>query len=391
MNWLAKTLETSRTEFKGNIRPMEGLRGWAVTLVFAVHYAGLFKPWFATSSPTTALLDGIHGCGQCGVDLFFVLSGFLIYGSLLTRGQAYFRFISRRIRRIYPTYLAVFAIYLFLSMVDPSENKIPPTFRAGTLFLVSNLLLLPGVFDLPTLISVAWSLSYEMLFYLALPLILSLGRFRTMGRQGRVLTLCALAIVGISAYWLHGGPVRLVMFIAGALVFETVEARKETGLNGAFTVIVFLFSLLCFSDEVATPLEMVLRTSVLFLSLYCVGVVCLGNRPGWLGRLMSVTPIRWLGNMSYSYYLIHGLTIKALLLGLAKVWAPAKGLDPFFLIVFLPFMFAATLVVSFALFSFIERPFSLTSRRVPGPNQATPDQQAQHAATLTTPLSDPSH
>jgi exopolysaccharide production protein ExoZ len=66
---------------------MEGLRGFAVLLVFLVHYESLLEPWIARDASLLALAHSLLIVGNAGVDLFFLLSGYLIYGSLLTRQQ----------------------------------------------------------------------------------------------------------------------------------------------------------------------------------------------------------------------------------------------------------------------------------------------------------------
>jgi peptidoglycan/LPS O-acetylase OafA/YrhL len=79
--------------------------------------------------------------------------------------------------------------------------------------------------------------------------------------------------------------------------------------------------------------------------------------------MFSWTPLRWLGNMSYSYYLIHGLALKAGFLALAVVIAKqaTHGWGWFWLM--LPLMFALSIVPSAMLFLFVERPFSLAGPR----------------------------
>ena len=73
---------------------------------------------------------------------------------------------------------------------------------------------------------------------------------------------------------------------------------------------------------------------------------------------LNITPIRWLGNMSYSYYLIHGLTLKACFMFLALIEAPYKQFDTIFWLA-MPILFLATLISAFILFILVEKPFSL--------------------------------
>ncbi|WP_153067260.1 acyltransferase family protein, partial [Steroidobacter cummioxidans] len=95
---------------------MEGLRGLAVLLVFLVHYESLLEPWIAADASLGVVAGALRIIGNSGVDLFFVLSGYLIYGSLLTRQQSFLHFFTRRLQRIYPAFTAV-----FLSLIHISE------------------------------------------------------------------------------------------------------------------------------------------------------------------------------------------------------------------------------------------------------------------------------
>ena len=82
MEWLTQRFELSRGGGAQNVRPMEGLRGFAVFLVFLVHYVTLVKPWMVHGSALDLFGNLLRSIGSTGVDLFFVLSGYLIYGSL---------------------------------------------------------------------------------------------------------------------------------------------------------------------------------------------------------------------------------------------------------------------------------------------------------------------
>lgn len=164
---LSACFELSRPGAAPQLRAMEGLRGLAVLLVFLVHYVSLEAPW--RGGAVTPLAAALHSMGNAGVDLFFVLSGYLIYGSLMSRQQALLPYLRRRARRIYPVYSCVFALYLLLSWALPSESRIPAAWPQAFAYLASNFLLLSGFTAAPPFISVAWSLSYEMLYYLLIP------------------------------------------------------------------------------------------------------------------------------------------------------------------------------------------------------------------------------
>jgi exopolysaccharide production protein ExoZ len=226
MGWIANQFELSRGGAGQNVLPMEGLRGFAVFLVFLVHYATLMGPWITPNSGTDALAKTIHSIGNAGVDLFFVLSGYLIYGSLIARKKPFTAFMRKRIERIYPAFTCVFLLYAMLSFLSPADSKIPPGAYDGTLYLIQNFLLLPGLFPIEPMITVAWSLSYEMFYYLMIPATIMVFGLRERSSRWRVVFFFGLAMVIALYCATRGGPVRLNMFIAGILLHEALRARQ---------------------------------------------------------------------------------------------------------------------------------------------------------------------
>ena len=342
MSKLATWFELSQD---GRNLPMEGLRGFAVFLVFLVHYTTLCEPW--TGAGLRPLGDALRTMGNIGVDLFFVLSGYLIYGSLIAREQRFGRFMVRRVQRIYPAFLAVFAVYLALSLAFPGESKIPAD--GALLYIVQNLLLLPGIFPIEPIITVAWSLSYEMFFYLTIPLLIALLMLRRWTPVQRIVFF-ALFAAAVSLV----DHRRIVMFIGGILICELMKVVRPPPAAAAVGGIALALT----SPFPAMPAQ--LRIALLMIGCCALCWHCFAAE-SIVSRALSWTPIRWLGNMSYSYYLIHGLSLKFAFMIFGLVVAP--GTDLFF--VLLVPMFAATLVPSALLFLLIERPFSLQTKRSP--------------------------
>ncbi|OYY93743.1 MAG: acyltransferase [Hydrogenophilales bacterium 28-61-23] len=362
MEWLAQRFELSRGGGAHNVRPMEGMRGFAVFLVFLVHYVTLIKPWISGEQTLLALAGAIHTIGNTGVDLFFVLSGYLIYGSLISRRQAFFRYMARRVERIYPTFVVVFAVYIALSFVFPAENKIPAPGAEGMLYVVQNLLLLPGLFPIEPMITVAWSLSYEMFYYLAIPFAIALFGLRERGIVWRVAFFLAVAAATAIYSAAYGGHVRLIMFVSGILLFEAIENRDIPTPSSFIGLLALASGLLLTLLPITGSSGFALKIGILFVAFFILGLACFRDPTAWLPRTFSWTPMRWLGNMSYSYYLLHGLALKAGFLALAIVLPIAdQGAWLFWLL--LPAMFALTLIPSALLFLTVERPFSLTPRR----------------------------
>ena len=347
---------------KSWMQSIEGLRGLGAFMVFLVHYATLVKPWVPDNSLTYGINETLFSIGNVGVDVFFAISGFLIYAMLIRRERPILPYAKRRILRIYPVFLAVMLLYTALSLAVPDQSKIPAGEAEAIWYIVANYLLLPGLFDIDPMITVAWSLSYEMFFYLVMPLILPLFRLREVPAKVRVIFWFALWVV---VYLVVPQHFRASMFIAGIMVYETAQVinreRPAPGLTllalSAFAVVLAFktsihFDLVTFNN--AGKVNQVMLFAACYL--LCIAVFC---KDGWLSRFFSRRYLRYFGNISYSFYLIHGLTLKFffLILGLVLPSESYAG-SLWFWLLFLP-AFAVACVVSTGLFLLVERPYSL--------------------------------
>lgn len=338
------------------IRSMEGLRGLAVFLVFLVHFVTLAEPWLQPGTLVWSAAGHLRAVGHAGVDLFFVLSGYLIYGTLIVKPRPLLPYALRRAQRIYPAFLAVLALYLILSWLFPGESKLPSGVLATGAYLTANLLLLPGLFPIEPIITVAWSLSYEAFYYVAVPLVIGLLRLRRWPRSSRIVFFLVLAFTGL--VWAHlgsGSHVRLVMFVAGILLFEAL-ARESRAWPGWLGLLALALALTAFDQVPAGPL----RYAVLLLGFFLLCYSAFSGA-GMTARVFCWTPLRWLGNMSYSYYLIHGLALKAGFMLLAKLLPTAHPWNGLAFSGMLMLMFGITLIPSTLLFALVERPYSLVA------------------------------
>lgn len=377
---LASLYELESNEAR-RIGTMEGARGFAVALVFLVHYRAALLTWADAGAATSAIAGFFWTIGHSGVDLFFVLSGYLIYGAAIKPNMHYGRFMKRRVQRIYPTFLVVIGIYLALSFVFPAQSKLPAGATAAAVYVVQNLLLLPGIFPIEPIIAVAWSLSYEFFFYLTLPVIVLLFRLQHWRRGPRVAFWVTVAMVYVATWFLFTPQAsRMLMFLAGILVFEALHSSRDRYESTAAREWIAL-ALMGVAFAVFPFLEP-LRDGALYRTIvsalaFGLFVFVLFRAEGPLRRAFNWTPMRWLGNMSYSYYLIHALVINAsamVLLAVVPDFAPRVVL--FWML--MPVVFVATFVVSTILFAFVERPFSLATgkKKVEGLPAAVASSQA---------------
>lgn len=284
--------------------PMEGLRGLAVGLVFLQHYCTQFLDKAELSGATAWFAARFRLFGNLGVELFFVLSGFLIYGLLLRRRPRFLGFMARRAERLYPAFLAAFTIGVTLDLVRP-HPKIPPGMVDAAVYLGANLAFLPGLFRIEPLFAVNWSLSYEWWFYVSCTLLVLAG-FGALARPARIAGIILLGgvLLGLSAAGMAQVPVRGLPLLAGMLLAEfsakgPVQVPASVGL-GAFVVAFVVFS------AVSWP-----GWSMALLIAVCFTTLCAASfRPDGLAAAMfSWRWLRWFGNMSYSYYLVHGFVV----------------------------------------------------------------------------------
>jgi exopolysaccharide production protein ExoZ len=374
-DWFTSVLEVSgRTD---RIIPMEGMRGFAVLLVFLVHHHTLFGGYLPYHGLAYRMSEFGHAIGYSGVDLFFVLSGFLIYEHLMRKKPPYFKFIRRRVQRIYPTFFCVVCVYLLIGYAIPSLSKLPQSASKQVEFLFQNLLLLPGLLRTPALITVSWSLSYEFFFYLSLPLIIGLMGMRFWSRPWRIIFFICVFTVHCAAYRLDLLPhIRLNMFVAGILLYEVTTAgwfKEMLSVRGEIAVIVcYLLVLLAlglveFSSghirvNAGFPnYDYVTWTAALAIALSVVALYSF-EFDGVLKAVFSFTALRWLGNMSYSYYLIHSLVLNGVALAMEYLF-PAHAMSALLFSLVLVGNLMLTLGGSVILFILVEKPFSLASAR----------------------------
>jgi exopolysaccharide production protein ExoZ len=385
--WLRSSFELG--DHNRRVPSMEGLRGLAILLVFASHYNDIIGEHLGLPAPVTAVSRAVGVLGGFGVDLFFLLSGFLIYRTTLRPALNVGAFLMRRAERIYPTFAVVFLAFLALGAVHLGPSRLPGDALRGGGTILANLLFLPGIFDMPAIINAAWSLSYEWFFYLALPIVvLALGLYRW-NRSGRIVFLVALC-AGYEALCLfvpslfptfanyEGSHVRLIMFGSGMIVYELLESsrfrafftsRIETAciaivaLSAIFLVLRVLLSTSPQpADGAWSASSAAIQVIPTFIGFGCLALLTLTN-DGRLAHLFTATWLRWTGNISYSFYLVHSIPMHFMSLILGKA---ALHANPVLLyLVGLPVTLALTFAVAALLFVTVEKPLSLRPRSAP--------------------------
>ena len=314
---LAKNAQ-ARAAVSDRFRPdIEGMRAVAVGLVVLYH---------GFNAPFTG--------GFVGVDVFFVISGFLITNLLLheqaqNAGVSIARFYARRVRRILPAatlvvLATVFAVYHWLGFI--AGNQIADDAKWTAVFMANIHFGLLGTDYLgsqlrPSPLEHMWSLGVEEQFYLVWPaLFLGLVLLVRGERHRTALAVTLLGIIGASlawsviqtqtnATWAYFSPLTRAWELAlGALVavLATVAARVRPSwliellsLCGIGGIVV---SALVLNSSTHYPGSAVILPVVSTALLIAAGCA---NPRTLVGRALAVRPMQWIGARSYSLYLWH--------------------------------------------------------------------------------------
>jgi peptidoglycan/LPS O-acetylase OafA/YrhL len=273
---------------------LDFLRTFAFFVVALGHFGGMLAESFPAGGAARAWCEGFARFGGVGTNTFFLCSAFLLCRAL-NRGQRWADAVGRRMARLYPGFMAVLAAYLVVMLVLPEFSKIPGEPAAALLYLVANLLLLPGILPVTPVVTVAWSLSYVALSYLAIGALYRATGMRAWGSGQRAgLWLGIAAAVTLAAEvggFAHG---RLAYFAMGGLLADVLPGRRNISgwapLGGA----VVGLALLARGPAGAGAL--------LGLTLFAAAWITAEPLQPVLRRL----PLESLARVSYPVFLTHG-------------------------------------------------------------------------------------
>jgi len=308
---------------------LDGLRALAVLSVVAYHFKFL-----------------VARGGYLGVDLFFVISGFLITSLLLEEHRETGRislvaFWRRRARRLLPAlFFLLVCISLFTLLAGHVIGPVSVAsidlaslrdFAFATLGYFSNWMVALSSnsyfdhFSAPSPLAHTWSLAIEEQFYLLWPL-LTLGLLRLGRRRVGTMVTVLLSLVSalLMAFLYHAGDGSSMNFVYNATftrIFDlgigataawcVVGSRRAfstrtLNIGGGAALGLVLTAMVFLGHEDSTPMSFMFRGGfVVFALLSTMVILAIRDEATWVARLFSISPLRLIGRVSYGLYLWH--------------------------------------------------------------------------------------
>jgi peptidoglycan/LPS O-acetylase OafA/YrhL len=303
---------------------LDGLRGVAILMVMGHH---LLQPHAGAGGAIHVWMRAFVDCLWMGVDLFFVLSGFLITGILadtLASEHYFLNFYMRRILRIFPLYYAVILVFILCAPmlhIVWGHQLLPLLTYTNRIFIDPHH---PGFnfyFGGTNNLVNFWSLAVEEQFYFVWPLLIFL--FKRPHTLIPIASLLALASIATRIYLVsrHTAPdviyvslaCRADSLLVGAILAlavrhgyrsRIISAARPVALLGVATLLFLFFRFT--GIEYFSPFMM--RFGYTVNALFFASLVALTLNPSGLGaRLFTASWLRFFGRYSYGLYIMHSV------------------------------------------------------------------------------------
>jgi len=323
-----------RSSLGGHLLTLDGVRGLAIVMVLA-HNLNVLA---GRQTPAGQAVEFLDDLGWVGVQLFFVLSGFLITGILLDTRESdnYYRaFLARRVLRIFPLYYGTLAVaFVVLPLVG---SRHPPPEGQVWLWTYTSNWAAPAGHENPEFPHF-WSLAVEEQFYLVWPFVV-----RALSPR-RLLALCvglgaAAFVIRVGMRLGGSGPQPVYMWTIcrmdalalGGAVATTLRiphaavavGRRDRAIGWGALGLALAGFLITRGDPRTTILSQTIGYSILaitFAGLVFAAVMVEARRRGALYRALAWRPLRALGTYSYGMYVFHMPIHRAIGLPILRQW-----------------------------------------------------------------------
>jgi exopolysaccharide production protein ExoZ len=355
MTHIAMSLAGSGTP-RTQLLSIQYLRGLAALSVLGTH---------ALQWPLTEMNMVLLKTGRLGVDVFFVISGFII---TTIAGDGRFDpkdFLIRRAFRIVPAYWAATLLITILALAIPTQFRTTVPTAEG---LVKSLLFIPSLEPKAPLLLLGWTLNFEVFFYVVFASLFFLeSKARTLAMLGILGSLVALGqfATGLSHVEAIYTSPSLIGFGFGTILAQAHRHKSFARLCGQLrwaAIAAPCILLLAFYVADWGGGEEIALWKHLLMSSTALSIVLFGLNHEAAGQIASIRLFKYIGDISYSVYLFHIFSVGA-------IWAVAKRFldihQPLAYLGVAAFVILAGLTSGLVCHHFVERPF-LTSRPKPG-------------------------
>lgn len=331
---------------------IDGLRGYLALGVYMHHFSVTYN-WRNGGIWTNPRDPILTHAGQISVALFFMITGFLFIKILLNSSTQidWKALYIRRIFRIFPLYIAIVTTLILLALLETKFSDISPkelvTGMARWLLLIGDTInnyehtrnIIAGV---------DWTLKYEWLFYLSLPFLSILFRFK------KVTTFLCVSILIVSGETLQVSlllwtfnTLYFHLFLVGGIIAKLSNHKLTININHPTITITSLLSLVAiiFAFETAYGIPQSILLTIFFTP------IALGNH---IFGILKTNAALFLGKISYSIYLTHGI-ILFILFTVIFPQIPYNTTEKRFMVL-MPVISPIIIIISWASFSAIEKP-----------------------------------
>lgn len=305
---------------------IQALRGVAAFLVLIFHLNAILY----SGAKITNQMGAFWANGFAGVDMFFVISGFImvyVTRNIVPGFKNSIRFLFSRIARIYPLWWFFASLMIIYFSVTYGQASAPDKVTGANIapHIIKSLLLLPQRHD--PVFGVGWTLIHEMLFYSLFALCLLISQ-----RYLPIILMAWAVLIVVIGFISNGQPLHAqnfqqlltsplnIEFVFGAFAALAFHSFKEKSGFQLLPRTLFWLGIVLFILALMIPVpgkkNMFNWARVIMFGLPCTlivfSVACVEQK----GKLKVSTPLIELGNWSYSLYLSHMLV----LLGLRRIW-----------------------------------------------------------------------
>ena len=357
---------------------IDGLRGYLALMVF-IHHFVITDQFRTTGRWFRPPEDYFNNFGQAGVGLFFMITGFLFIHRVLAKNHRidWRRLFTSRVFRIYPLYLFAFAVVAGVAAYHTQfQLREPVTQLVGDLLrwfvFLGGTINQYGATKL-TLAWVDWTLRYEWLFYLSLPLlsfIISKSRWLTIGL---ILVVLYFAVAPTRFAFGIFDSRYLILFAVGGLtarlkLADVAWARILHHPAASLVAIAALLGEIFLFDKPFGP------TQVVLLTIFFVPVALGNSLFGLLEHDASV----FLGEVSYSIYLMHPIVLYTVF-NMFGAQLPFTGTKYMLL---MPMLGITVVLFSWATYTVVERPGMAYGKRLQARLQARAERRRAEAVVV---------